>query len=79
MTDLKTLRARLGLQVPAMARYLGVPVITMKAWQRGLRAPNAAALRLLDVLCRIETEAPELHSRLLAEASQKPADAEAKK
>lgn len=62
MTDA---RARLGLTPTRMAQYLGVPVFTYLKWERGQRAPNASALRLLDVLEMVEAHAPKLHAQLL--------------
>jgi len=59
-------RTRLGLDVDAMASYLGVPVFTYKKWEAGTRVPGAAVTRLLDVLAAVEREAPGLHTRLVA-------------
>jgi hypothetical protein len=42
------------------AGLLGVPVFTLRKWTAGQRAPSAAAVRLLDVLCTMEALAPSL-------------------
>ena len=65
---LKTWAARLELSEAAMAAYLGVPVFTYRKWENGTRTPDAAPQRLMRVLRRIESEAPELHAHLIEEA-----------
>lgn len=52
------------------AGLLGVPVYTLKKWTTGTRAPNASAVRLLDVLATVETLAPNIFSAFLPEPSQ---------
>ncbi len=47
------------------AGLLGVPVFTLRKWTNGTRAPNAAAVRLLDVLCTIEAIAPGLFNVMI--------------
>lgn len=47
------------------AGLLGVPVFTLRKWQAGTRAPSAAAVRLLDVLCTLEALAPALLAALI--------------
>ena len=42
------------------AGLLGVPVFTLRKWQAGTRAPNAAALRLVEVLGMVAALAPAL-------------------
>jgi hypothetical protein len=42
------------------AGLLGVPVFTLRKWQAGTRAPNAAAVRLVDVLGLVAVLAPAL-------------------
>lgn len=49
------------------AGLLGVPVFTLRKWTAGQRAPSAAAVRLLDVLCTLETLAPGLLAALIPE------------
>jgi transcriptional regulator with XRE-family HTH domain len=66
---LKQTAARLGLSELAMAAYMGVPVHTYSKWENGTRGMDAAPRRLLDVLERIENEAPDLHLSLI-EAAQ---------
>ena len=56
---------RLNLTDTQGAQYLGVPVHTLRKWLNGTRAPNAAAVRLLDVLGTIETLAPDIHEHLM--------------
>lgn len=62
---LKQTAARLGLSEMTMAAYLGVPVFTYRKWENGTRGMDAAPRRLLDVLERIENEAPDLHLSLI--------------
>ena len=50
MFDPKEARLRLGLSINDMARACGVHRQTWVKWERGERTPDAAALRLLDVL-----------------------------
>ena len=56
---------RLNLTDAQGAQYLGVPVHTLRKWLNGTRAPNAAAIRLLDVLGTIEALAPDIHEHLM--------------
>jgi hypothetical protein len=57
--------ARLALDEPRAADYLGVPVYTLRKWATGERVPSASAIRLLDVLGTIEALAPALHAGFL--------------
>lgn len=57
--------ARLALDEPRAADYLGVPVYTLRKWATGERVPSASAIRLLDVLGTIEALAPALHAAFL--------------
>ena len=66
-TPMYALRARLRLTPQQMAAYLGVPLATYRKWEMGTRLPTAAVSRLIDVLGLIETHAPALHARLIAE------------
>lgn len=50
--------ARRGLDETAAAGLLGVPVFTLRKWTAGIRAPSAAAVRLLDVFGVLEALAP---------------------
>ena len=67
LTRAHALRVRLGLTHAQMAAYLGVGVPTYRKWEMGTRLPTAAVSRLIDVLGLIETHAPALHARLIAE------------
>lgn len=62
---LQAMRQRLGLSQLGAAQYLGVNVHTYNKWEQGLRNPNSATVRLLDVLELIEREAPTFHTRFL--------------
>jgi hypothetical protein len=42
------------------AGLLGVPVFTLRKWQAGTRTPNAAAVRLVEVLNLVAAFAPAL-------------------
>lgn len=59
------LMARLGLDEPRAAQYLGVPVYTLRKWTKGERKPSAATLRLLEVLGLLEALAPAIHEALV--------------
>lgn len=65
MNPFTDLIARLGLDEPRAAAYLGVPVYTLRKWIKGERAPSAATLRLLEVLGLIEALAPAIHAALV--------------
>lgn len=56
---------RLRLNQRQLAAYLGVPTGTVGNWMAGTREPNAAVLRLLDVLGTIEALAPAIHECFL--------------
>lgn len=66
--NLKAWRARLGLGEAGMSAYLGVPVTTYRKWENGTRKPDAAPLRLFDVLQAVERESVSLHLNLLSDA-----------
>jgi hypothetical protein len=57
--------ARHALDDARTAEALGVPIYTARKWINGTRAPNAAAVRLLDVLETLEALAPALHGSFL--------------
>jgi len=59
------LSARHSLDKVQTAALLGVPVFTLRHWQAGTRTPAASAVRLLGVLCVIETMAPDLLAALV--------------
>lgn len=50
------------------AGLLGVPVFTLRKWRTGTRAPNAAAVRLVEVLDMVGALAPALLAGLIPEA-----------
>ena len=74
---IKVTATRLGLSESSMSAYLGVPVHTYRKWINGTRSLDSAPRRLLEVLGRIENEAPDLHMALIeaAQAHDKPASA----
>jgi DNA-binding transcriptional regulator YiaG len=47
------------------AGLLGVPVFTLRKWRTGTRAPNAAAVRLVEVLDMLAVLAPGLLAGLI--------------
>jgi DNA-binding transcriptional regulator YiaG len=48
--ELKEARLRLGLSIQQMAGAMGVHRQTWTKWERGERAPDNAALRLIEAL-----------------------------
>lgn len=76
---LKVTAARLGLSELAMAAYLGVPVFTYRKWINGTRSMDSAPRRLLEVLERIEHDAPDLHMALIDAAQAQGSPQEARK
>lgn len=66
--ELKHWKSDLGLSDQAFAAYLGVPKNTASKWLDGTRNPDAAPLRLMATLRRIQTDAPDLHDALIEEA-----------
>jgi putative transcriptional regulator len=46
----RTLRESLGVSQAVFARLLGVSVILVKSWERGVREPSPIARRLLDTI-----------------------------
>lgn len=68
--NLKAWRARLSLGEAGMAAYLGVPVTTYRKWENGTRKPDAAPLRLFEVLQMIEANAGDLHTLMVYEATK---------
>lgn len=61
-------RGNLGLSEVAMARYLGVPINTVRNWFHGRRKPDAATIRLFDILQLIQRDAPLVHADLIRAA-----------
>lgn len=48
--DIKTLRKKLNCSQSLLAAYLNVSLNTIQAWEQGVRKPNHAALRLLEIV-----------------------------
>ena len=68
--ELKQWQADLGLSEAAMAHYLGVPVHTLRGWIKGTRTLQAAPLRLIEILRRVQfyDKVCMLHGELLTVA-----------
>jgi transcriptional regulator with XRE-family HTH domain len=67
MPALGALIARHQLTEQQAAGLLGVPVSTLRKWTTGQRAPNAAAVRLVEVLDLVGALAPALMAGLIPE------------
>jgi DNA-binding transcriptional regulator YiaG len=65
MAALAALVARHQLTEAQAAGLMGVPVYTLRKWSNGTRAPNAAAVRLLEVLDMLNAFAPALLAGLI--------------
>lgn len=65
ITAVRGLIDRHGLTEPRAAGLLGVPVPTIRKWIAGTRAPNAAAVRLIEILGTLEAIAPALFDHFL--------------
>lgn len=50
--DVSALRRKLGMSRTWLAKCIGVPVGTLRHWERGDRKPRGAALVLLNLLAR---------------------------
>ena len=61
------LMARHSLDKVQTAALLGVPVYTLRHWLAGTRHPTSSAVRLLSVLCLVETLHPDLLAALVPE------------
>lgn len=48
--DVKRLRKKLNCSQGLLASYLNVSLNTIQAWEQGVRSPNHAALRLLEII-----------------------------
>ena len=59
------LMARHSLDKTKTAALLGVPVFTLRHWLAGTRHPTSSAVRLLSVLCLLETLHPDLLAALV--------------
>ena len=62
---LKTTMGRNGINHNQMAKYLGVPRVTLDKWLAGERYPGSATLRLIEVLGIIETMSQDIHEMLI--------------
>jgi DNA-binding transcriptional regulator YiaG len=71
MTALAFLVARHQLTEAQAAGLMGVPVYTLRKWSNGTRAPNAAAVRLLEVLDMLNAFAPALLAGLIPAPTSK--------
>lgn len=60
LETLMGLMARHSLDKTQTAALLGVPVYTLRHWLAGTRHPTSSAVRLLSVLCLLETMHPDL-------------------
>ena len=66
--QLKQWQSDLDLSEATMAHYLGVPVHTLRGWIKGTRALQAAPLRLIEVLKRVQDDSQRIHLELMREA-----------
>jgi putative transcriptional regulator len=48
--DIKHLRNKLNCSQNILAAYLNVSLNTIQAWEQGIRQPNHATLRLLEII-----------------------------
>lgn len=48
--DIKHLRSKLNCSQNILAAYLNVSLNTVQSWEQGIRHPNHATLRLLEIL-----------------------------
>ena len=71
MAALVALIARHQLTEAQAAGLMGVPVFTLRKWSNGTRAPNAAAVRLLEVLDMLNAFAPALLAGLIPAPTSK--------
>lgn len=62
---LAALTARHCLTDTQAAGLLGVPLATWRKWAAGTRAPSAAAVHLLGVLCTLDALAPALLAAMI--------------
>lgn len=65
MASLAGFTTRRSMSDTKAADLMGVPVFTLRKWTTGERSPNAAAVRLLDVLLTLEALAPDLLDALM--------------
>lgn len=67
LETIRGLMARHSLDKVQTAALMGVPVYTLRHWLAGTRNPTSSAVRLLSVLCVLETLAPDLLAALVPE------------
>ena len=67
LETIRGLMARHSLDRHQTAALLGVPVFTLRHWLAGTRHPTSSAVRLLSVLCVLETLHPDLLAALVPE------------
>lgn len=66
-SDIRSLRKKLNCSQGLLAAYLNVSLNTIQAWEQGLRKPNHAALRLLEIV----DKGPNFLAMLLGEHNGK--------
>lgn len=54
----------LDMSLPDASKHLGVPIHTLRKWISGERAPNASAIRLIEVMGLVKTLCPDVHKHL---------------
>ncbi|WP_165071425.1 helix-turn-helix domain-containing protein [Paludisphaera rhizosphaerae] len=64
--DVKAVRRKLGASQPLLAKFLGVSVKTLRAWEQGLHPVPAIAARFLDEI----QAAPEIWTRRIEAAAK---------
>lgn len=57
VTDVRAIRAQLGLSQTAFASAYGIPLATLKGWEQGRRHPDATASAYLSVIAHLPSEA----------------------
>jgi putative transcriptional regulator len=62
-SDIKNLRKKLNCSQSLLAAYLNVSINTIQAWEQGIRKPNHATLRLLEIV----DKGPKFLAMLLGE------------
>lgn len=70
MEAIKEFRDKHGMAQPQMARMMGVPITTLRNWERGERHPNAAALRLMEVFTTLEVICPTILATFISLAKK---------
>jgi putative transcriptional regulator len=48
-SQVRSIRAKLNVNQPVFAAMMNIPTVTAASWERGLRKPTGAALRLLNI------------------------------